>query len=912
MNHFAIPSQIRLALTKSFALSLCLALVSLEAAPAFARNEDRYAYTPSRAQDFQNGYKPPKNFSLTSQLDRQIQIQNTALQFRFGQRIEIKSPTFTLSPNNAPTLPQPKFQFGTASPKPLVSFKTEIPKPLAVSRMEPKGLLGAVVNALKPVVNAIKATFQAIGQSITKAVQFFAVDKAKITYQVQRDMVLKENPNIREVSRGAFQVPPSQTAQQGGRTWESGTTFQLNSNGRISLTEGVTLSPDLGGISRADGKLLPVKMIGENGIVKPVGIDFARVEPKTNFNLTHPVTMDGVGKIPAGASMTFEGTKPGSESQTPTVVLSFQNARLENHAFQSLGNGKEPLTLAQAEMKLKGAIYQINNLYMNRGKEKFYGSEKGELFSLTQLEGKNSAVQSKSADLTKQSKKLSDDTQGAVNLSNHHMESLHKVTGTPATVNFQTKEPVKTQAETAKTLQVQANVLAQHMDQGNYGAVANAVTDIEATQNALTDQIKTQQTQVETFQAYKRAVKGLEQAYGAMAAQADPASMKGSEITKEQINDAAPYFQEQKNDIRIQSTNAVKALNEMAKQGIITPAEQILKVVEVKAIRDHLLVARPDNVGNAVKKTASALEQNYQGVSKDFDEAIFDHLDKASEKYPKTMGAVGHGVLAVAGVAAVVGVGFGLATQPATTVVVVGAGVISQKAFEAMGLTPEAASFYSVLLTAPVVVGATASNSMKSIDSSIVGTVRGFLTGVVEFFRNGNGSIAETVNSEAGHVYMGPPVAGEAGSVSKTVTAVETQTLKQKPWRNEDPFQFFMREVDNLDLSSPPNKAIFYSGEGSRTSAFSYKTATNKWSIEDTNGGKWLEKFDLFGRGGNSPVTREQAELIWNRASQKYAAGASGEITLFVHKSEGTRTFYQHEFPALQQNKNIHRWSYKD
>ncbi|MBL0059307.1 MAG: hypothetical protein IPP35_09405 [Elusimicrobia bacterium] len=687
---------------------------------------------------------------MTSQLDRQIQIQNTALQFRFGQRIETKTPTFTLSPSQTPTLPQPKFQFGTAPPKLLASFKADIPKPLALSRAEPKGLLGAVVNALKPVVNAIKTTFQAIGTAVGKVVQFFAVDKAKITYQVQRDLVLKENPNIREVSRGTFQVPPGQTAQQGGRTWESGTTFEMNSNGRISLTEGVTLSPDLGGISRADGKLLPVKMIGDNGIVKPVGIDFARIEPKTNFNLTYPVTMDGVGKIPAGASMTYEGTKPGSEGQTPTVVLSFQNARLENHAFQSLGNGKEPLSLAQAEMTLKGAIYQINSLYMNRGKEKFYGSEKGELFSLTQLEGKNSAVQSKSADLTKQSKKLSDDTQGAVNLSNHHMESLHKVTGTPATIHFQTKEPLKTQSETTKSLQTQTQALAQHMEQGDYGKVANAVTDIETTQSALADQIKTQQTQVETFQTYKRAVKGLEQSYASMAPQADPKSMQ-AEVTPEQISDAAPYFQEQKTEIRIQSTNAMKALREMEKQGIITPAEKLLKIAEIKVISAHLLAAKPDNVGNAVIKTASALEKNYQGVSKDFDEAIFDHLDNAAEKYPKTMQAVGQGALAVTGGAAIVGVGFGLATQPATTVVVVGGGIISQKTFEVMGLSPEAASFYTAIVLVPVIAVTSTAESFKTMNETGVAAFKNFFKRAVQWIDDERVWLGKVVASQTGH-----------------------------------------------------------------------------------------------------------------------------------------------------------------
>jgi len=153
-------------------------------------------------------------------------------------------------------------------------------------------------------------------------------------------------------------------------------------------------------------------------------------------------------------------------------------------------------------------------------------------------------------------------------------------------------------------------------------------------------------------------------------------------------------------EIRIQSTNAAKALNKMAEEGMITPTERTLKIAEIKAIRDHLLAAKPDVVGNAVIKTADVMEQKYQAVSKDFDEAIFDHLDNAAEKYPKTMEAVGQSALAAAGGAAIVGLGYGLVAAPAATVVVVGSGVISQKAFEAMGLSPEAAAYYTAIVVA--------------------------------------------------------------------------------------------------------------------------------------------------------------------------------------------------------------------
>jgi hypothetical protein len=734
---------------KSLSLSLSVALGVLPMAPAFARDDDRYSYSANnRYHDFQNQYKPQKNYSLTSQLDRQIQTQNTALQFRFGQRIETKTPTFAFSQSNKPSLPQPQFQFGIQTRKAVEAYKLDIPRPEAAGRGRNSGMLGTIASAFK-------ATFRAIGTAIGKVVGFFTVDRARVTAEVQRDRVLKENPGLRAVSPGVFQVPAGQTAQHVGRIWEAGSTFQMKADGRgIALTEGVTLSPDLGGIRRADGNPLPVKMMGENGGFKPIGIDFARVEPKTRFNFTSPVEMGGVGQIPAGASMTYEAMNPGTkEDPTPTVVLSFQNARIMNPqgALEALGKGKEPVTLGQMEMRLKGAINQISGLYVNRGGEKIYTSQYGEAFSVTQLEKKSAAARDASSALVQQSKKLTDDVTSATLHSKMLMGRLHEQTGTPATVDFQVKTPVTAQAQATKALVRKTEALARHMADGNYTQVANAITEVERAQGEQLKGIGEQQAQVEIFQQYKRAVKGLEQAYGQLAAQADPASMKAPGETKETLADAAPYFKKEKNDVQIQVGNALKALNAMEAQGIITPTENLLKATEIKVIRDHLLSAKPDVVGKAVIKTADAMEKNYQAVSQDVGEAVFDPMYKMAEKYPKTMQAVGQGALALAGGAAIVGLGYGMATAPATTAVVVGSGVVSQKTFEAMGLSPEAAAFYTAIVMAPAAAGAGESKLLRNADETIVANAKSASSQIVQEVRQGPKVFA----NEQGHVAMG-------------------------------------------------------------------------------------------------------------------------------------------------------------
>ena len=854
---------------KSLSLSLSVALGVLPMAPAFGRDDDRYSYTANnRYQDFQNQYKPQKNYSLTSQLDRQIQTQNTALQFRFGQRMETKTPTFAFSQSNKPSLPQPQFQFGIQTRKAVEAYKLDAPRPEAMSRWENRGMVGTIANVFK-------ATFRAIGTAIGKVVGFFTVDRARVTAEVQRDRVLKENPGLRAVSPGVFQVPAGQTAQHGGRTWEAGSTFQMNADGRgIALTEGVTMSPDLGGIRRADGNPLPVKMVGENGGFKPIGIDFARVEPKTSFNFTQPVEMEGLGRIPAGASMTYEAMKPGTkEDPTPTVVLSFQNARIINPqgALEALGKGKEPVTLGQMEMRLKGAINQISGLYVNRGGEKIYTSQYGEAFSVTQLEKKSAAARYASSALVQKSKKLTDDVTSATLHSKMLMGRLHEQTGTPATVDFQVKTPVTAQAQATKALVRKTDALAQHMAEGNYTQVANAITEVERAQGEQLKGIEGQQAQVEIFQQYKRAVKGLEQAYGQLAAQADPASMKAPGETKETLTDAAPYFKKEKNEVQIQVGNALKALNAMEAQGIITPTENLLKATEIKVIRDHLLSAKPDLVGKAVIKTADAMEKNYQAVSQDVGEAVFDPMYKMAEKYPKTMQAVGQGALALAGGAAIVGLGYGMATAPATTAVVVGSGVISQKTFEAMGLSPEAAAFYTAIALAPIGAVAEKSSVLKTANKDILTEIVHRIGIVVDWFRPSQ------------------PVARSLGAAAKAELANQnTQYEIVRPQENAElPTQTSPKTIELrvLGKEAAPIERAFKGLGDARTSPWlkDGRAGVRAHLEEFRNGGSFLIKkstYDRLVRAGD-PIGREDGLFITTReAMDKLFQKTNGQMDL--------------------------------
>ncbi|MBK8126966.1 MAG: hypothetical protein IPK56_09735 [Elusimicrobia bacterium] len=762
---------------------LSLALV-LGPASAFSYDDDRYTYTPPRVQNYQNQYKPQNNFSPSFQLDRQIGNQNAAMQLRFGSRPGFVPSSFSLSTLNQPTLPQPKFQFADLNRTSLPEFKINLPKPQAATKPESKGFFGTMGAGLKAVGNAFKGFAQAVGNAIAKV---FTIDRAKISYDARRDQILKTNPEIKEIAKGQFQVADGQQFKHGGTTWEPGSTFQMNDNGRgIHLTQGVTMSPDLGGIKRADGKPLPVVMTLDNDRFTPTGIDYSRIEPRTKFDYTHPVTITGLGAIPAGASMIYEGTKPGTKADlTPVIMLSFQNARIDNpgKALESITNLKnEKITLTQMEVRLKGRINEINGLHLNRGNETLFVSQHGETFSVSQLEQKTAKAQEASAILTQQSRKLSQDSQSAVLHSNTLFNKLHQNTATPNALDFEIKSAIAEQSALTQALDQKSAELNNHLSNGNYSEVASAITTLEQAQTELKANIATLQAQTEQFQAYKRAVKGLEMDYGKMAPHATPESMKTPTITVDQLKNAAGYFTEEKKAITQEAQNAFAALQGMADRGILTPQQARLKCAEIMLIRNHLLAAKPDVVGNAVIKTADTMEQGYELLNLAADKAVFNHLDKLAESHPGVTLAIGRGGLAAAGGAAIVGVGYGLATAPATTAVVIGSGVVSQKTFEAMGLSPRAAAVYSAIVVAPVAAAATTSSSMKAINSNIVGSVRGFFVGVVRFLRSEREAFTNPATGQAGHFTI--------GSNKKTVVIGENMDDRVVPYARENDFSY--------------------------------------------------------------------------------------------------------------------------
>lgn len=120
-------------------------------------------------------------------------------------------------------------------------------------------------------------------------------------------------------------------------------------------------------------------------------------------------------------------------------------------------------------------------------------------------------------------------------------------------------------------------------------------------------------------------------------------------------------------------------------------------------------------------------------------------------------------------------------------------------------------------------------------------------------------------------------------------------------------FNSIMRQVETVDVSTPRNGAVFWTGyeRGNQAAAMKWAAANGKSTIEMTPGGQWLNSLDLY--GVNSPLTRAEADAAWLRMSERFTEGASGHINAFTRGTSfnPASNFYNTELPGLRLNPNV-------
>ncbi|MEZ5509896.1 MAG: RHS repeat-associated core domain-containing protein [Gammaproteobacteria bacterium] len=109
-----------------------------------------------------------------------------------------------------------------------------------------------------------------------------------------------------------------------------------------------------------------------------------------------------------------------------------------------------------------------------------------------------------------------------------------------------------------------------------------------------------------------------------------------------------------------------------------------------------------------------------------------------------------------------------------------------------------------------------------------------------------------------------------------------------------------------LDFSTQRDGAVFWSG-GKMETAQQWAAANGKTTLEQTKGGRVLAELKLF---ENPSFDNAKAAKLWNKASNKFASQASGDLNAFStgatrYGDYGERTWWRIEKPILQKNDAV-------
>jgi hypothetical protein len=159
------------------------------------------------------------------------------------------------------------------------------------------------------------------------------------------------------------------------------------------------------------------------------------------------------------------------------------------------------------------------------------------------------------------------------------------------------------------------------------------------------------------------------------------------------------------------------------------------------------------------------------------------------------------------------------------------------------------------------------------------------------------------VTKAAGKSRGGGKGKGNAAAAEAEEAAAANKGAKEKGKAPTTPFDYYMDLVETLNVSTPKNSSIFYSGPGNRAAAEAFAAKTGKFTLEQTPGGKMLNDLKLY--DADSPLTAAEADNIWARLSVRYAQQASGEVTAFVEGAKPDRIFLSVEKPILEANPNV-------
>jgi len=147
--------------------------------------------------------------------------------------------------------------------------------------------------------------------------------------------------------------------------------------------------------------------------------------------------------------------------------------------------------------------------------------------------------------------------------------------------------------------------------------------------------------------------------------------------------------------------------------------------------------------------------------------------------------------------------------------------------------------------------------------------------------------------------------AEEAGDTALATAKKEEARAILRPYLPKNPGDSWDEVIQRLDVSSPKDGAVFWSGNANAAQA--YAKSIDGVTLETTAGGRIIDGWDEVNKGypwnADYADTGPYASDLWKGVSSKYADGATGDVNLVQtpEKLWDPRTIWQNqEKPMLQ------------
>jgi hypothetical protein len=748
-----------LALTKSLSLALSFALVGLEAAPAFARNDNDY-----QTNNYNARYGSQSGYSAQS-FDLQMQRMKARIQSFVAPPVQFFNSNQFSSPKlNLTYQPTIKFQYSPSIKAPEFSTRPSV-KIESFTPVQKPTFMENVGQAIKNIGTAITTAFKKMGDGIvTLAHKVFGTNqKPEVPITPQSQDLMGSFKNLKEIAPGILQTQNGKT-QALGQTWEPGSTFKGDGK-NLRLIEGTAYGPNFGGITSANGTNLPIRFADDAGKVKPIGLDFNQMPKGLELKIQAPVNIEGFGKI-LGGNMVFK--EPIKTTEGTLGKFQFQGAQVQlDSNMASVLEVSSPATLARATFMVEAAVMQLKSAEIQSKDKRLFVQESKPVIDLNQVEKNLATVEGGFGGAQGQFAKAEWDYSNAAIASGILLTNLAKATGQTDVAQFQAPDDLESLRTEAQSLKALSAKVGENMGAGNYQAVADALPGLTVRAEVFKARTETVAVQAEMTKGFFREIRNLTADLGNVSKVVDVGDLAGkSPLPFEKVTQGYDRFPApEKKAFADTATHAQETLVTLVEAGAVDAERALDWALSLKIAKDKVLGAGPNQLGDRISVAAHHPQATIkEATSEAADLYVFNRLSGYAETSPKTMEVVGNVGYVVSKGANLLGkvAGVGLVVAfPVTSAVGIGTSVGVDKGLQAAGVNDDLSGFVGIVAGA-IAGGFTANGSrgatIEKAWANRIGANKGVSQVVQDFkagFKDSLPWAQRATQNEAGYMSLG-------------------------------------------------------------------------------------------------------------------------------------------------------------